>query len=68
MGCKKVVLVAFDACVNGKTGYAECIGHQPCKTNSGGQDRFLTHRPLIEKEATGLEIEWVLPARSVSVS
>lgn len=70
MGCKKVMLVCFDACVNKKTGYAKCIGHSPTKTKSGDEKRFLTHRRLILKEAQGLEVGWVIPepCRAGSVS
>jgi hypothetical protein len=61
MGCKKLVLVAFDACVNKKTSYAECIGHQPIRTASGDEKRFLTHRQRILDAVKGLETEWLIP-------
>ena len=61
LGCKKLVLVAFDACVNKQTGYAKCIGHKPIRTSSGDERRFLTHRKRILEAAKGLEIEWLIP-------
>ena len=61
MGCTSLVLIAFDASINKKTGYAQCIGHVPVKTSSGDESRFLSHRSRIEEEARELSIDWVLP-------
>jgi SAM-dependent methyltransferase len=54
MGCSEIRLWAFDAAVSGNTNYAKCIGHDPGRTSSGGQERFLTHRQRIEEECQPL--------------
>jgi SAM-dependent methyltransferase len=61
MGCTELSLIAFDACITKQTSYAKCIGHQPVRTSSGGQERFLTHRSRIEAQARDTPISWVLP-------
>lgn len=46
-GCVEAHLHCFDACVSGKTTYADCIGHGPTNSGGAGADRFLKHKELI---------------------
>jgi hypothetical protein len=63
MGCTKVRLVSFDACVNGDTRYAKATGTTVKKTSQGGPERFLTHRKRIVSLARyfKLTLEWFTP-------
>lgn len=56
-GCNHFRMLAFDACITGKLGYASIIGKSP----NGDPRRFLTHRKTIEKYTNRLKLEWVIP-------
>lgn len=60
MGCKKIVLLCFDACVNKNTAYAKCVGYE---SNRWGMspNRFLQHRQKIDKFLTDIDNEWIIP-------
>ena len=63
--CKKLgstdfVFVAFDACVNKRTGYALIVG-KPSDSGGRNADRFLSHRGKINKQLHGWKSDWVIP-------
>ena len=61
LGTTKFNLMCFDACVNGDTGYAECIDYKSDK--HGIRDRFLNHRGKIENLTDN--INWITPSNHV---
>lgn len=59
-GATGFVFISFDACVNTKTAYAECIGS---KSSDGGEpSRFLKHRKAIESYIGNSPAEWITPS------
>ena len=56
MGCVSVVMVSFDACVDGTLGYAKCVGY--AATKGGKERRFLGHRRMITSQACVLPLRW----------
>jgi hypothetical protein len=50
LGASSIVFVAFDACVNQDTRYAQCIGYASDLKRS--PNRFLNHRKVIEDVVT----------------
>jgi len=52
MGVGYIKMVAFDACVEGSTSYADCIGHPP----EGDAQRFRTHCNRIHNTVRELQI------------
>jgi hypothetical protein len=60
LGCKKLSMVAFDACMDGTLGYAKVIGTTPERYGSG--TRFLSHRAQIDKITAGCDVEWLIPS------
>lgn len=59
LGVASFRLVCFDACVNGQTAYAKCVGYEPEK--GGFRDRFLKHRSKILSRTIGYDVEWLIP-------
>jgi hypothetical protein len=59
MNVTKIVFLCFDACVNGITEYAKCVGYDP--KNMGDPKRFLNHKNDIERYLQGFPCEWVIP-------
>jgi hypothetical protein len=59
LGCTGYTLLCFDACVDGDTRYAKCIGMD--STWGGRPRRFLTHRGQIEQASRGLPLKWATP-------
>lgn len=58
-GVKHFDLLCFDACVNQKTEYAECIGHP--STKGGDPKRFLNHRQMILGAKGDTTLEFIIP-------
>lgn len=56
LGASSFQFLAFDACVNKNTRYAEAIGYP--STLGGLPARFLNHRARIEAHLTGYEATW----------
>lgn len=60
-GVKDFKFMCFDACVNQKCEYAECVGYS---SNEGHHrpSRFLGHRKLIERSQGDSVLQWIIPS------
>lgn len=65
-GARDFILLCFDACVNKKLDYAECVGYDA--TWGGKKERFLTHRRKIEYRLKSYPTKWVIPEVPVGTS
>jgi len=63
-GITKIRMVCFDACVNKKTAYAECVGSKP--EEHGKPERFLRHRKILDADLRRYSPEWVIPVNTPS--
>jgi hypothetical protein len=59
LGVAKVLMVSFDACVNGITGYASCVGKDPA--TGGDPNRFLKHMRPIMTAIDKTETRFIIP-------
>jgi len=63
MGCPKVIMVCFDACVTGDTTYAGCIGRQPPEWY---RPKYIEHRQMIldYADSKDVELDWSIPSEA----
>jgi len=57
-GCKEVKLIAFDACTNGNTDYAESIGYPSSK--GGDPKRFIRQKDIVIRQLKKIPHEFIV--------
>lgn len=59
LGAVGFELIAFDACTNEETDYAEVIGYKPSANGKGNPKRFLAHKKRIVSGAKETNLVWI---------